>query len=237
MASPMKIRAQLKGDVTDIKILMAHPMETGQRKDAKTNQPIPAHFIQEFTVEVGGKTYFGCCPMCKERLATDAEARQAMDPVSGRMVDKAVAGMDDALLKAVDANRAALQTFVSQGADLREKHLKKAIADLEKMEDTMFAALKKAAEGANAPLAGAWQQVMDKMQAGGTLSGAKAATTAEEMVAQMQTAMRDTRAASLRAAQSLAESYAAMVSGVLIGMSEALQQGSAKPAAKSAKGR
>ena len=45
----------------------------------------------QIPVEVGGQTYFGCCPMCKERLATDAEARQAMDPVSGRMVDKAVA--------------------------------------------------------------------------------------------------------------------------------------------------
>jgi YHS domain-containing protein len=45
----------------------------------------------QIPVEVGGKTYFGCCPMCKERLATDAEARQAMDPVSGRVVDKAVA--------------------------------------------------------------------------------------------------------------------------------------------------
>ena len=45
----------------------------------------------QIPVEVGGKTYFGCCPMCKERLATDAEARQSMDPVSGRMVDKAVA--------------------------------------------------------------------------------------------------------------------------------------------------
>lgn len=55
MASPMKIRAQMKGDVADIKILMAHPMETGQRKDPKTNQPFPAHFIQQFTVEVGGK--------------------------------------------------------------------------------------------------------------------------------------------------------------------------------------
>ncbi len=45
----------------------------------------------QIPVEVGGQTYFGCCPMCKERLATDAEARQAMDPVSGRMVDKAAA--------------------------------------------------------------------------------------------------------------------------------------------------
>lgn len=55
MASPIKLRAQLKGDVTEVKILMAHVMETGQRKDPKTNQPVPAHFIQEFTVEVGGK--------------------------------------------------------------------------------------------------------------------------------------------------------------------------------------
>ncbi len=55
MASPTKIRAQLKGDVTDVKILMAHVMETGQRKDPKTNQPVPVHFIQEFTVEIGGK--------------------------------------------------------------------------------------------------------------------------------------------------------------------------------------
>lgn len=55
MASPMKIRAQLKGDVTHVKILMAHVMETGQRKDPKNNQSIPAHFIQEFTVEIGGK--------------------------------------------------------------------------------------------------------------------------------------------------------------------------------------
>jgi hypothetical protein len=74
------------------------------------------------------------------------------------------------------------------------------------------------------------------MQASGTQSGAKAATTAEDMVTQMQSAVRNTRTASLRAAQTLAESYAAMVSGVLIGMSEALQQGSAptteKPAAR-----
>ena len=148
-----------------------------------------------------------------------------IDP--GSLLDNAVAGMDDALLKAVDANRVALQQLVSQGADLREKHLKKALDDLDKFEDTLFATLKKTAEGAGAPMAGAWGQVLEKMQAGGTLSGAKASNTAEqmaEMTEQMQTAMRSTRAASLRAAQAMAESYTAMVSGVLMGMSEALQQ-------------
>ncbi len=144
-----------------------------------------------------------------------------IDP--GALLDQAVAGMDDAMLKAVEANRVALSTLMAQGADLREKHLAKALGDLDKMEETMFAALKKTAEGAAAPLAGAWGQVLEKMQAGGTLSGAKAAGTAEQMAEQMQTAMRSTRAASMRAAQALAESYTAMVSGVLIGMSDALQ--------------
>jgi len=54
MADPMKIRAQLKGDVAEVRILMAHPMETGQRKDAAGNT-VPPHFIQAMTVEVGGK--------------------------------------------------------------------------------------------------------------------------------------------------------------------------------------
>lgn len=56
MAEPMKIRATMSGDVADIKVLMNHPMETGQRKDAKTGQLIPAHFIQVVTAQVNGKT-------------------------------------------------------------------------------------------------------------------------------------------------------------------------------------
>ena len=55
MAEPIILRAQLRGEVTDIKILISHPMETGQRKDAEGNA-IPAHFIQQVTVTLNGKT-------------------------------------------------------------------------------------------------------------------------------------------------------------------------------------
>ncbi len=55
MADPMKIRAKQNGDVTEIKVLMSHPMENGQRKDS-TGATIPPHFIQNVTVEVAGKT-------------------------------------------------------------------------------------------------------------------------------------------------------------------------------------
>lgn len=55
MASPMKIRASVKDGVTEIKVLMNHEMETGQRKDAN-GQPIPAWFIQEVTAKLEDKT-------------------------------------------------------------------------------------------------------------------------------------------------------------------------------------
>jgi YHS domain-containing protein len=42
-------------------------------------------------VEVEGETYFGCCEMCKARLAADAALRTSKDPVTGREVDKATA--------------------------------------------------------------------------------------------------------------------------------------------------
>ena len=32
MAGPMKARAKLQGDFADVRVLMSHPMETGQRK-------------------------------------------------------------------------------------------------------------------------------------------------------------------------------------------------------------
>ena len=54
MADPMRIRAQAAGDKTTVRILMAHEMETGQRKDA-AGKTIPAWFIQEVTASLNGK--------------------------------------------------------------------------------------------------------------------------------------------------------------------------------------
>lgn len=55
MADPMKIRASMSGDKVEVKILMAHEMETGLRKDSK-GEAIPAHFIQNVTATHNGKT-------------------------------------------------------------------------------------------------------------------------------------------------------------------------------------
>ncbi len=55
MGDPIKIRATLQGEITEIRLLLQHPMETGQRKDPATGRQIAAHFIQNFTLSANGK--------------------------------------------------------------------------------------------------------------------------------------------------------------------------------------
>lgn len=179
------------------------------------------------------------------KSVTEAASTGALQNVTPKvdvetMLNGALAGMDDALLKAVEANRVALERLTDQGVGLQEKQLKKALDDLQKLEDTMFETVRKATSGAGMDkLAGPWAEVLGKMEQSGSLTGAQASAIFEQMTGQMQTAMRETRAASLKAAQTLAQSYTALVSGVLMGMSDALRQGGAaealasKPAAKS----
>ncbi|OGA05815.1 MAG: thiosulfate oxidation carrier complex protein SoxZ [Betaproteobacteria bacterium RIFCSPHIGHO2_12_FULL_69_13] len=49
-AGPMKMRATLMGGVTDVRVLMTHPMETEQQTKGAP------YFIQNVTVKVNGKT-------------------------------------------------------------------------------------------------------------------------------------------------------------------------------------
>ena len=55
MADPMRIRAQMAGSMVDVRVLMAHEMETGQRRDA-AGKMVPAWFIQSVTATCNGKT-------------------------------------------------------------------------------------------------------------------------------------------------------------------------------------
>jgi hypothetical protein len=163
--------------------------------------------------------------------ATTGAALNTGSPVDVEaMLTKAFAGMDGALLQAVEANRKALQQFVDQGAALNEKQLKGALANIEKMEDTFFATVTKAAQAAAGPMQGPWEQVLGVMKLKGTETGAQATQTVEQLMAQTQAALREGRAAGAKTAQAMLDGYAALVSGVLIGMSEGLRSGGSAPA-------
>ncbi|MDB6001714.1 MAG: hypothetical protein JWP52_3413 [Rhizobacter sp.] len=159
--------------------------------------------------------------------ASAGAAKNTASPVDVEaMLGKAFAGMDAALLQAVEANRKALQQFVDQGIELKDKRLATALTELEKMEDTFFSTLSKTTQAAG-PMAQPWQHVLEAMKLKGTDTGAQATNAVQTLMSQTQTALRDSRAAGLKAAQAMIDSYSALVSGVLIGMSQGLKQGGA----------
>lgn len=56
MAKTVRMKAQDKGDYTEVKALLKHAMESGLRKDSKTGEKIPAHYIQEVVWKHNGTT-------------------------------------------------------------------------------------------------------------------------------------------------------------------------------------
>jgi sulfur-oxidizing protein SoxZ len=54
MADPMRVRAQVQGANAVVRVLMAHEMETGQRRDS-AGKVIPAWHITEVSAQHNGK--------------------------------------------------------------------------------------------------------------------------------------------------------------------------------------
>ena len=54
----IRVRTEQNEGVTQVKLLINHPMETGLRKDSKTGNLIPAHFITEVLCKLNETTVF-----------------------------------------------------------------------------------------------------------------------------------------------------------------------------------
>lgn len=55
MTDPVRIRTQTRGEITEVRVQLIHPMESGQRNDPKTGQKLPAHFVRTFSISLNGK--------------------------------------------------------------------------------------------------------------------------------------------------------------------------------------
>jgi hypothetical protein len=143
---------------------------------------------------------------------------------------QALAGMDDALLRAVEASRIALHQITGE-REFSDSHLKKALDDLERLEDEFLATVKKTAASGGAPFKSQWGGALEEQMSAGTATGQQVMALVEQYGDQVRQTARAQRDAGFRAAHALAQNFAALASGVLIGMAEAMQQGgAAKPA-------
>ncbi len=58
--SSIRIRLSSQHDVTTVRILIAHPMETGRRQDEASGRRVPAHFINEVIIRHNGAEVVKC---------------------------------------------------------------------------------------------------------------------------------------------------------------------------------
>jgi hypothetical protein len=148
----------------------------------------------------------------------------------------ALAGMDDALQKAVHASQMALERLFDHGADFKDSRIRKALAELDKLEEEFLKIVKQSAAGANQQVKAQWAGVLAHLPAGGTGAGAKAEAAATKFSEQMRAAVREQREGAAKVTHMLAKNYGTLASGILIGMSEGLRGSGAKPkATKTAK--
>jgi len=149
-------------------------------------------------------------------------AKSTMDV--DQVLEQAVGGMDDALLKAVEANRLALQQVASAGQSFEQSQVKKALGELERLEDEFLNTVKQASESATKSMQAHWATVLQKKEVSGTEAGEQALATMREFTERAQSAMREQRRASVKATQAIGQNFATLASGILTGLSEAFEQ-------------
>ena len=136
-----------------------------------------------------------------------------------KALSDALAGMDEALLKVVEANKVALQKLTEGGASFEESSVKKGLT---------FDGVKQADQEAGDRTKEQWKAILDNIPRGGTDTGERVMQTLAAHAQQARDALTSSREAGLKVAHTLAQNYATLVSGVLMGLSEAMQHGKPK---------
>jgi uncharacterized protein DUF6781 len=139
-----------------------------------------------------------------------------------KVLSDTVAGMDDALFKAVQASNVALHRLTGTGYDYADSNLKKALDELEKLEDEFIQSIEYAAKSASEKMKAPWNQVLSKTKLSGTSTGTQVTSTLRDYAKRAQAAMRAQRETGFKTAHLLTQNFATLTSGILIGMSEGL---------------
>jgi len=143
-------------------------------------------------------------------------------------LSEAFAGMDQAMSKAAQASSLALKELASRGRELSDAELKHGLEQLRQMESGFLEAARQMSQSAGSAVKGEWRDLVAHAQRAGTDTGKVIAQTAREVSARMGASMSEGAIAGVEAARQFGERFAALASGILAGMSEALRDKDAK---------
>jgi len=140
-----------------------------------------------------------------------------------RALSEAFAGMDQAMTKAAQASSLALKELASRGRDFSDTELKQGLERMQQMEGKFLDSVRQVSQSASGAVKSEWQDLVAHAQRAGTDTGKVISQTARDFSVRMGASMSEGAIAGVEAARQFGERFAAMTSGILAGMSEALK--------------
>jgi hypothetical protein len=138
-------------------------------------------------------------------------------------LSEAFAGMDQAMSKAAQASSLALKELASRGREFSDSELKQGLERMRQMESGFLETVRQVSQSAGGAVKDEWQELVTHARRAGTDTGQVIAQTTREVSARLGASMSEGAIAGVEAARQFGERFAAMASGILAGMSEALK--------------
>lgn len=135
-----------------------------------------------------------------------------------------LAGLDEALTKAAEATRLALQQLTTQAKDFSESDLSWALVNLKRLEEEFLDGVSEAADSAAIKIKQEMKDLVAHARRTGTDTGAKVAETVRTLGNKVSATLHEGKAAGKDAARETSARLAALASGILAGMADVLHE-------------
>lgn len=143
-------------------------------------------------------------------------------------LSEAFGGLDQAMSKAAQASSLALKELTDKSKEFSQTELKQGLERMRQMENDFLESVRQVSQSASSGVRSEWQELLLHAQRAGTDTGRVVSQTARDFSARMAGTMSESAIAGMEAAREVGDRFAALASGFLAGMSEALKPGEKK---------
>lgn len=148
-------------------------------------------------------------------------------------LSEGLAGMDEALTKAAEATRLALEQLTSQAKDFSESELDWALVNLKRLEEEFLDTVSVVADSAAGKIKQELKDLVVHARRAGTDTGAKVAETVSTLGNKVSATLHEGKVTGKDAAREMSARLASLASGILAGMADALHEKAEKLKGKS----
>jgi hypothetical protein len=159
------------------------------------------------------------------RAVTEGAARGAEKSQTDmrRAMSEALTGLDQALRTSAEAGQAALKQLAAAGKGFSDSEFKQALANLRRLEDDFLGTVEQVADAANARVQPQLREALRTARRSGTQTGKQVALAMGDFAQKFSAASLDAALVGLEAAGEFGARFAAVASGILGGLAEALR--------------